>query len=116
MSKLLDEIIAARKAKALSYEEYLKKVAELVKKVAAGKSEDTPASLNTPGKQALYNNLGQDEALALKIDGEVRETRPDSWRGVETRERVIKKALFDILQDEAEVERIFKIVEAQGEY
>jgi type I restriction enzyme R subunit len=116
MSKLLDEIIAARKAKALSYEEYLKKVADLVKKVAAGKSDDTPATLNTPGKRALFNNLGQNEELALKIDSEIRAVRPDDWRGVQAREQVIKKALFDLLNDVAEVERIFKIVEAQGEY
>ena len=116
MSKLLDEIIAARKAKALSYEEYLKKVADLVKKVAAGKSDDTPASLNTPGKRALFNNLGQNEVLALKIDSAVRAVRPDDWRGVQAREQVIKKALYDLLNDVAEVERIFKIVEAQGEY
>ena len=116
MSKLLDEIIAARKAKAISYEEYLKKVADLVKRVAAGKSDDTPATLNTPGKRALFNNLSNDEHLALKIDNAVRAVRPDDWRGVQAREQVIKKALFDLLNDEAEVERIFKIVEAQGEY
>lgn len=116
MSKLLDEIIAARKAKAVSYEEYLKKVADLVKRVAAGKSDDTPASLNTPGKRALFNNLSQNEQLALKIDDAVRAVRPDDWRGVQAREQVIKRALFDLLNDVAEVERIFKIVEAQGEY
>ncbi len=116
MSKLLDEIIAARKAKAISYEEYLKKVADLVKRVAAGKSDDTPATLNTPGKRALFNNLSHSEQLALKIDSAVRAVRSDDWRGVQAREQVIKKALFDLLNDEAEVERIFKIVEAQGEY
>ena len=42
MSALLDEIIAARKAKAIEYEEYLKQIAELAKKVAAGKSDETP--------------------------------------------------------------------------
>ncbi len=46
----------------------------------------------------------------------VRETRPDGWRGVQTREQVIKRALYGVLQDEAEVERIFLIIEAQKEY
>ena len=32
------------------------------------------------------------------------------------REQVIKAALYEILQDEAEVERIFLIIKAQGEY
>jgi type I restriction enzyme R subunit len=42
--------------------------------------------------------------------------RPDGWPGVQARERVIKAALFDILQDEAKVGRIFTIIAAQAEY
>ena len=72
MSALLDEIITARKAKALEYEDYLKRIADLAKRVAAGQAEEMPEKLNTPGKRALYNNLGHDEALALKIDETVR--------------------------------------------
>jgi type I restriction enzyme R subunit len=116
MSKLLDEIIALRKAKAIEYEQYLKRIAELSKRVEAGHSEETPERLNTPGKRALWNNLGQDEALALKIDMAVREVRPDAWRGVPPRERTIKAALYNILQDVDEVERIFLVVKAQREY
>ena len=79
MSSLLDEIIALRKANAIEYEEYLKRIAELAKRVETGQAEDTPEQLNTPGRRALYNNIysglaepavayGQadkDEALAL---------------------------------------------------
>ncbi len=74
MSALLDEIIAARKAKAIEYEEYLKRIAELAKRVEAGQAEDTPKALDTPGKRALYNNLDQNEELALRIDETVRRT------------------------------------------
>jgi len=116
MSALLDEIIAARKAKAIEYEEYLKRIAEVAKKVEAGKSEDTSAQLDTPGKRALYNNLNQDEALTLKIDETIKQVRPDGWRGVQAREQIIKAALYGVLQDIAEVERIFLIVKAQLEY
>ena len=45
MSALLDEIIAARKAKAIEYEEYLKRIAELAKQVEAGQAEETPEQL-----------------------------------------------------------------------
>ena len=116
MSVLLDEIIATRKAKAIEYEEYLKRIAELSKKVEAGKSEETPEKLDTPGRRALWNNLGHDEALAMKIDAIVREVRPDGWRGVQSREQTIKQALYGILNDEAEVERIFLVIKAQREY
>ena len=139
MSKLLDEIIAARKAKAVEYEEYLKSIAELVKKVEAGKADDTPGELDTPGKRALYNNLTSGapkkksqvgEApysradgsasgpleLALRIDETIKRVRPDGWRGVQAREQIIKAALYRELLDESEVERIFRIVSAQSEY
>jgi type I restriction enzyme, R subunit len=116
MSALLDEIIAARKAKAIEYEDYLKQIAELAGKVQAGKAEETPTTLVTPGKRALWSNLGQDEALALKVDAAVRDARPDGWRGVDARENAIKRALFGVLNDVAEVERIFVVVKAQTEY
>ena len=116
MSALLDEIIAARKAKATEYEEYLKKIAELAKKVQAGHAADTPQTLNTPGRRALYNNLQQNEELALKIDEAVKHTRPDGWRGIQAREQVIKAALYGVLHDVAEVERIFLIIKQQKEY
>jgi len=116
MSALLDEIIAARKAKAIEYEEYLKRIAELAKRVEAGQAEETPKVLNTPGKRALYNNLNQNEEWALRIDETVKQARPDGWRGVQAREQVIKAALYDILRDVSAVERIFPIIKAQSEY
>ncbi|MGB3906953.1 MAG: HsdR family type I site-specific deoxyribonuclease [Methanomethylovorans sp.] len=138
MSALLDEIIAARKARAIEYEEYLKRIADLVKQVDAGHADDTPEALRTsPALRALYNNLQSSTIntgtiaennsgymtsndpvlnLAVKIDETVRQVRPDGWRGVEFRERVIKQALFGILKDEDEVERIFPIIKAQKEY
>jgi type I restriction enzyme R subunit len=116
ISALLDEIIANRKAKAVEYEEYLKRIAEIAQRIEVGQAQEAPPSLNTPGKRALYNNLGQDEDLALKVDGAVKVSRPDSWRGVQPREQLIKAALYKILQDFAEVERIFRIIKAQKEY
>jgi type I restriction enzyme R subunit len=138
MSALLDEIIAARKAKAIEYEEYLRQIAELVKKVEAGHEDNTPQQLKTsPALRALYNNLqpfrensailsegsssyasSEDSVLdlAVKIDETVRNVRSDDWRGVEPRERTIKQALYDILQNTDEVERIFLIVKEQKEY
>jgi type I restriction enzyme R subunit len=116
MSQLLAEIIAARKASAISYEQYLRKIADLVKQVTAGQSDETPAVIRTAGQRALFNNLGKNAELAMQVDQAVRAVRPDDWRGVQAREQVIKRALYEQLHDVAEVERIFKIVEAQGEY
>ena len=54
--------------------------------------------------------------LALRVDERVREVRPDDWRGVQPREQTIKQALYEILSDVDEVERIFLVIKAQTEY
>ncbi len=116
MSVLLDEVLADLKAKRLGYEEYLQRIADLAKQVEAGQAEDLPEQLNTPGRRALYNNLSEDEALAIQLDGVVKRVRPDGWRGVRTKELVIKKALHEVLKQEDEVERIFPIIREHSEY
>lgn len=116
MSTLLDEIIKARKSRAVEYEQYLNSIAELAKQVEKGQGSSDPEVLDTPGKRALYHNLGQNEDLALQVDEVVKLVRPDSWRGIEPRELVIKQALYQIFQDIEEVERVFLIIKAQKEY
>ena len=116
MSKLLDEIIHARKAKALAYEEYLKKIAQLVDTVRVGHDADQPAAIRTQGQRALYNNLGKDADLAMRIDAKVKQVRPADWRGVHAREQEVKRAIYEIVKDEAETERIFAIIYHQREY
>jgi len=139
MSTLLDEIIQARKANAIEYEEYLKRIAELAKRVSAGFEEDVPDALKrSPGLRALYNNLknppieladraaearpayggsgDENLGLAVRIDTTVKRVRPDAWRGVQAREQVIKHALYEIFGDENRVEWMFRIIKAQAEY
>ncbi|MFW5751619.1 MAG: type I restriction endonuclease subunit R, partial [Planctomycetota bacterium] len=58
MSTQLQEIIEQRRAKALDYEEYLAKIAELVKRVQSGHAEHIPEILkHAPGMRAIYDNL-----------------------------------------------------------
>lgn len=135
MSALLDEIIRLRREKAVEYEDYLKRIAELAARVHQGNAGDLPARLDTPGKRALYNNLkdfapaqalaeqpagygGTEPALALvlRLDEAVRQHRPDGWRGSVPKENVVKQALYAVLNDIELVERIFLIVKAQAEY
>jgi type I restriction enzyme, R subunit len=126
MSALLDEIIAARKQRAIEYEEYLQKIVELAQKVEAGKAADTPVQLNTPGRLALFNNLQKIVAeagrpyevleLAIKLDAEVKTARSDDWRGNQAKEQQIKRTIHDILKDVDAVEHIFLIVQQQSEY
>jgi len=139
MSALLGSIIKQRKERAEEYEQYLQRIAQLVQQVESGRTEDTPIELTTPGQRALYGNLqpwmsakpplqvaeptppyvdtpNPALALALRIDHTVKAVRPDGWRGNPAKENTIKAALFALLQDADQVERVFLIIKAQGEY
>ena len=50
------------------------------------------------------------------MDEAVKYVKKADWRGNEAKEREIKKALYDILKDKNEVERIFPIIKQQNEY
>ena len=116
MSTLLAAVIRERRTQALSYEEYLRKIAAIVKRVNEGKQDSTPAHLDTPAKRVLYNNLGKDEVKAVAVHESVLQYRADSWRGHIPKENAIKGALYRVLGNTDEVERIFTIVKQQKEY
>jgi type I restriction enzyme R subunit len=116
MSKLLDAIIAERNAGAIEYEEFLKKIAELSKKVCNGAPDDLPPDIKTSAQRALYNNLAKDSNQSLMIDAAVKRVKKADWRGNQIKENEIKTELFYILKDKQEVERIFDIIKQQREY
>jgi type I restriction enzyme R subunit len=78
----------------------------------------TPASAYCVAEAPNDYKLSGDPVLhlALKLDAAVKRDRPDGWRGIQTREQVIKSALYEVLQDVADVERIFSIIKQQKEY
>ena len=116
MSKLLAEIVKERKAKAISYEEHLKKIALLAKNVVEGKGDNIPRELATTAQRALYHNLDYNPVKAMACDTAVRNTKKADWKGNLQKENEIKASLLEILKDVNEVERIFAIVRQQHEY
>jgi type I restriction enzyme R subunit len=138
ISVLLDEIIKARKEKALEYEEYLKQIAELTKRVVQGREENLPEPLKqSPALRALYNNLqkfqnGNESArtaeipdsldgdpmlqLAIRLHEAIKTHAPADFRGHVAKERAVKRAMYEVLMDQDEVERLFPIIKSQREY
>lgn len=116
MSKLLGAIIIELREKKINYEEYLKKMATLAGKVYNTKRDNLPDSIKTSAQRALFHNLNKDESRALEIDEAVRKVKMVDFRGNERKERLIKQEIYQILQDEQEVERIFSIIKEQRDY
>lgn len=116
MSKLLNTIIAELREEKIRYEEYLKKMDDLAKRLTNTQRNDIPKTIQTQAQRALYSNLKKDEALAIACDEAVRLNRQMDWKGDERKEEMVKYALYKVLKNVDEVERIFPIVKNQWEY
>ncbi len=117
MSVLLEEVIRQRKAKALSYEEHLKRVAEIAKMAKNPESSQSyPVNIDTKAKQALYDNLNKNEELALSLDKKIREQAPSDWRGSKIKERLVKYLIKECIDDEETAEEVLKLIKEQEEY
>ena len=118
MSAILDKLIQDRKQGVLSYKKLLDEYIKLAKNIEhPEQNEDYPETIrHSKAMQALYDNVGSDEDLAIKLHKAVMGSKMSGFRGDSIKENRIKRALFAILNDDAEVERLFKIIERQEEY
>ena len=118
MSELLDALIEQRRQEALDYQKYLGEIVELARQVMNPTTGQAyPKSLDTPARRALFDNLDQDEALALAVDGAVRHSRQDDWRSNPFKVKKVKMAIRAVLgNDDALAEHVLQLVKNQHEY
>src|ERR1700737_5102103 len=88
----LTRLLRNAKSEKVNYENYLANIVALTKKAQNPTEGATyPASLNSPARRALYDNLGKDEKLALAVDSEIRMTKKDDWRGNQFKKKEVRK-------------------------
>ena len=100
------------------YAEMLEKYIKLAKDVDCPEDNDKyPESIRkSKSLMAIYDNTGEDEKLAIRIHKAVKKQALFGFRDNQVVIRRIKKALYEILGDDSEVERIYKIIEKQEEF
>ncbi|TPE46974.1 type I restriction endonuclease subunit R [Maribrevibacterium harenarium] len=119
MSVLLDELIELRRQKAIEYQEYLEKIRELSRKVIRPEqtAANYPPSMDSNPKRAFYDNFGQDELLATKIDSAIRYTKKADWVGDRFKEREIANAVREETAGYAlDIQSVMELAKAQKEY
>lgn len=115
LSIILQELIDKRKKEMLDYEEYMKELIELVKKARGKSANSYPESIKTPGMRALYDNLGQDEYLAIRAHEVIKENALVGFRDNRLKQRKLIKALAKLLGDEM-AQKIYDIIKLHDEY
>jgi type I restriction enzyme R subunit len=117
MSGLLDALIAKRRKDAISYQAYLAEIVELTRLAKNGPAAGSyPAALDSPAKRALYDNLGSDEGLALRVDEAVRASMQDSWRTNALKIKRVRRAVEAVLEDATLIEKTMDLLQSQDDY
>ena len=115
LSIILQELIDKRKKEMLDYEEYMKELIELVKKARGKSANSYPESIKTPGMRALYDNLGQNEYLAIQTHKVIKDNALVGFRENRMKQRKLIGALAKLLGDEM-AQKIYDIIKLHDEY
>ena len=118
MSEVLEQLIQDRRKGVIAYKELIAKYLDLARNVTKpeGNTNYPESVRNSGAMRALYDNCGENEELAVKLHQAVLKAKLDGFRNNPVKENKIKRALFLILQDDNEVERIYRIIVEQEEY
>ncbi|WQY40944.1 HsdR family type I site-specific deoxyribonuclease [Helicobacter pylori] len=116
LSSLLNDLINQFREKKLTYLEYLQQIHNLAKQVIHKEDKNYPKKINTNALKTLYDNLDQNESLALEIDACIRGNKKDGWVGHNQKEKNLKIALSKVINDEGLLEKIFNLAKHIDEY
>ncbi|MDR3328096.1 MAG: HsdR family type I site-specific deoxyribonuclease [Prevotellaceae bacterium] len=118
MSAILQRLISDRKNGIIAYKNLLDKYLDLLKKAEKPEeNEEFPMSVrHSAAKRAFYMQFGEDDNLANELYNAVVSSKPDDFRGNIVKIRIIKKALYKVLNNDSEVEKAYELVNVQKEF
>ena len=118
MSQILQGLIEQADQEVDDYEEYLKQLVELAKKVNSPNLDSSyPSAISTPALAAIYDNTSRDENLALEIHEAILNSKKDDWKGHKIKEKIIRNAIKKITPGNPDlVDKILGIAREQNEY
>ena len=118
MSEVLELLILDRKSGVIEYKQLIAKYIELCKNIENPENNTKYPVLiaKNQAMRALYDNCGENEELAVNLHAVILKAKQDGFRTNPVKENKVKRAMYQLLKNEAEVERLYKIVVEQEEY
>lgn len=102
----------------VDYEEYLRQIVELARKVHKPESgtEYPPEIRESAAKRAFYDHLNRDTVVANQIYDAVMSSKQDNFRGSKIKERKIWRAIRAVVKDDQEADQLLALVKEQSEF
>ncbi|MEM9569561.1 MAG: HsdR family type I site-specific deoxyribonuclease [Bacteroidota bacterium] len=95
LSLRLEQLLLEQQLGKIAYEVYLKQMETLLEDIARTTEKAThyPRTIKTQGQRTLYDNLDQDEALALNIHQLILTKKRDQWKKSSLKSRELAQKL-----------------------
>ncbi len=118
MSELLDALIEQRRQEAIDYEKYLQEVKKLAQGITKPLDLSSyPDTIDTRGKQSLYDNLDNNEELVIRIDTAIRYTKKDDWKTNRFKRLDVENAVREELGEyKVDFKMMMDLIKNQSEY
>lgn len=117
MSVLLDELIEQRRKGVLNYQDYLRKIAQLAKQVICPPQSDYPKTINTAGKQAIFDNFCQDENWVNRLHDAIQAHKQDGYLNNRMKQRHLKNQLNPLFDEQGlNADDVLALIMRQTEY
>ena len=120
MSNLLDSILQERRDNVIEYRAFLRKMADLARKIAERTSKgEYPDQIVNGAQRAFFDNLDQNADLAIQIDSAICRVKEANWRGSTLKEKKVHREIartLDLPGEDERVAEIFEIAKAQDDY
>lgn len=117
MSVLLDELIEQRRQEMLDYQDYLRKIAQLAEQVICPPQSHYPKTINTAGKQAIFDNFCQDEDWVNRLHDVIQTHKLDGYLNNKMKQNRLKRELQSLIDEQGlEMDKVFDLIIKQTEY
>ncbi len=95
LSEQLNNLLEEMKNGLISYKDALKQLLVLMRKLR-GNSNSYPTQIDTDGKRALYDNLGKDADLAMRVYEAIKVNAEVGFREDKARKRLLRNAIKNV--------------------
>lgn len=113
-SERLNRLLAEYRQGVLEYKAYLTAIAKLVREL---NNRTTDSRLDTEGKRALYDNLGEDADVAIDVYNLVKAKAKVGWRANDVKEKKLRHNLEMLSQQHPfDVDRIMGVIKHNHEF
>lgn len=117
MSVLLDELIEQRRKGVLNYQDYLRKIAQLTKQVICPPQSDYSKTINTAGKQAIFDNFCQDENWVNRLHDAIQAHKQDGYLNNKMKQKHLKNQLNPLFDEQGlNADDVLALIMKQTEY